>query len=231
MLTFSEHLYIRFHYSPEEAALVNMTPFGTELITAAGLLTNLMLDNRVRLDQNRLTILDPRPTQDDLLDESLARLASVGSLDHDDPEWFRGIADALPLGAKLENQITQKGLIFRQEKKGLFGLSKTITYPFHDPAVPMNLFETERAVMLHGAKPDPKTAALIFMATSVGAPRPWKLSRQENNRYDDRYAAIYGTYWGWYDKNEPVEHIEGLTADLRYAIADLTISWATIYVA
>lgn len=231
MLTFTEHLYIRFYYSPEEAALVNMTPFATGLLTAAGLLANLILYNRVRLEPDRLLILDPNTTQDDLLDEALARLASIGSIDHNDPEWFGRIADALPLGAKLENQITQKGLIYRQEKKGLFGLSKTITYPFHDPAVPLNLFETERAVMLHGARPDPKTAALIFMATSVGAPRPWKLSQKEHRKYDDRYTALYGTYWGWYDKNEPVEPIDGLTADTRHALADLTISWATIYVA
>ena len=102
---------------------------------------------------------------------------------NEDPEWFRRIADSLPLGAKLENQITQKGLIYRQEKKGMFGLSKTITYPSHDPAVPMNLFETERAVMLHAAKPDPQTAAIIFMATGMGAHRPWKLSLDENKRY------------------------------------------------
>ncbi|MFZ0544065.1 MAG: GPP34 family phosphoprotein [Candidatus Promineifilaceae bacterium] len=229
MLPFPEHLFIRLQYDPEAAALVNLTHDTTNLIAAAGLVVNLMLDNRVQLDKTQLLILDPQPTGSALLDEAVARLASVGSIDHNDPNWFQKIVDALPLGASLESAITQKGLINRQEKKAMFGLSKTVTYPFNDPSVPVSLFEGERAIMLHGARPDPKTAAIIFMASCWGASRPWKLSRQENKQYDDRYKAIYGDYWGWYDKDEPVEYIEGMTPDLRYAIADLAISWATIY--
>jgi hypothetical protein len=229
MLSFSEQLYIRLHYDPEEEALVNLTTGSSELIAAGGLLVNLMLDNRVRLDDTGLTILDPRPTQDNLLDEALARVAAIGSIDREDPEWFSRIVDRLPLGARLFNQLMEKIIIYRHEKKGLLGLSKKVLYPFHNTGIRDAIFETERAAMLHAANPDKKTAAIIFMASCWGAPRPWKLTRQENSLYDKRWKAVFGEYWGWYDRNEHVEPIKGITADLRYAIADLSISWATVH--
>jgi hypothetical protein len=231
MLTFYEQLYIRIHYSPDEEALVDLAASSSELIAAAGLLVNLLLINRVRLDNGQFTIINSQTTHDDLLDEALVRFASVGPINHDDPEWFQQIAEKLSLGARLFHQIMEKVLVYRHEKKGLLGLSKTIIYPFHDPAVRVALFEPERGIMLHGARPDPITATIIFMAYCWGALRPWKLSRQEENVYEKRWHNIFGEYWGWYDKNDRVEPIEGLTADLRYAIADLTISWATLHLA
>ena len=67
------------------------------------------------------------------------------------------------------------------------------------------------------------------MAYCWGAGRPWELSRQENKQYDKRWDALFGDYWGWYDRSDPAEPIPGIDADLRYAIADLSISWATIH--
>ena len=82
--------------------------------------------------------------------------------------------------------------------------------------------------MLHGAKPDPKTAAQIFMAYCWSAARPWDLSRKENKAYDNRWDALFGDYWGWYERDTALEPIEGISADLAYNIADLSISWATV---
>lgn len=231
MLSFAEQLFLRLNYNPDENALSHLNESDNELIAAGGLLVNLMLDRRVQLADDQVKILDPRPTQDPLLDESLARLASVGRIDHTDPEWFRHIVAALLLGAKLYQQLSERGIFYLQEKKGFMGLSKTITYPFRDPSLPVTLFENERAVMLHGAKPDPQTACQIFMAYCWGSARPGKLSRQEEKQYENRWETLFGDYWGWYDRNTPMEPIVGLDADLRYAIADLTISWATLHVA
>ncbi len=229
MLTFAERLYIRLHYSHEEEALVSLSNSSAELIAAAALTANLLIDKRIRLDDNQLVVVDPRPTQEPLLDEALARLASLGSIDREDPEWFQNVVDILPLGEKLAGQLTSKGLFQRQEKKGFLGLSKTITFPFKDKALATTFFEPERATMLHGAKPDALTATQIFMAYCWGAERPWKLSRQENKQYEKRWDALFGDYWGWYDKSDPSEPIEGLDTDLRYALADLSISWATVH--
>ena len=63
MLSFSEQLYIRLHYSPEQNVLVDLSGSSSELIAAGGLLVNLMLDNRVRLDKEQLTIIDPPPNR------------------------------------------------------------------------------------------------------------------------------------------------------------------------
>jgi hypothetical protein len=230
MLTFSELLFIRLYYDPEEEALVGLNDSSSDLIAAGGLVVNLMLDSRIRLDSNQFTIIDSRPTQDYLLDEALARLASLGPINREDPLWFYQIVERLPMGKRLFNQLMEKIIIHRQEKKALLGLSKKVLYPFHNPAVREALFEPERAAMLHAANPDKYTASTIFMAYCLGAPRPWKLSRNETNVYEKRWKSIFGDYWGWYDKTDPIEPIKGMTADLRYAIADLSISWATIHV-
>jgi hypothetical protein len=229
MFPFSEQLYLRLHYNPVENALTALTRSGSDLAAAGSLVANLMLDRRILLRTDRLEILDPRPTQDALLDEALARLASIGRIDPNDPEWFRHFAEVLPLGTKLFQQLSDKGIFYRQEKKGFLGLSKTVTFPFRDPGLPTTLFENERAIMLHSAKPDPQTATQIFMAYCWGTDRPWKLSRQEEKQYEKRWNALFGDYWGWYDRSDPAEPIAGLDPDLRHALANLTISWATLH--
>jgi hypothetical protein len=230
MLSFAEQLYIRLQYNPEENALTDFNDFSSGLIAAAGLTANLLIERRIQLDSHQLAIVDSRPTQDPLLDEALARLASIGPINREDSEWFRQIADKLPLGANLFQQLISKNIIYAQEKKGFLGLSKTLAYPFRDPTMLTTLFETERAIMLHNATPNPYTATQIFMAYCWGAEFPWKLSRQENKQYDQRWETIFGEYWGWYDKNAQLEPIPGLDPNLRYALADLTISWATVHV-
>jgi hypothetical protein len=226
MLTFTERLFIRLNYNPEIDALADFNDYATELTAAAGLMVNLMLDFRVRLDHNHIHIIDPRPTQDPMLDEALARLAAIPTFDHKNPEWFLQVADKLSFGAQLLQQFTQKGLIYRQEKKGLFGLSKSESYHFYDRSLPAKLFEPERTVMLLGAGPDPETAVLTFMAGSWGAPRPWKLSNKEHQQYDKRYETLFG---GWYSVGGLVEPIDGLPSDLRSALTELIISWATSF--
>jgi hypothetical protein len=228
MLSFTERLFLRIQYDPDEEALVGLNPGVNDLITAAGLLVNLMLDNRVRLETESLTILYDQPTQDQLLDEALARLANVGRLDREDPEWFGQIVGHLPMGTRLFNSIMEKIIIYRHEKKGALGLSNQVIYPFHNPAVREAIFKPEQITMLQAGSPDPATAALIFMAGCWGAPHPWNLSKSEKNLYDRRWQSLFGDYWGWYDKTDPTEPIQGITADLRYAIADLAISWATM---
>lgn len=230
MLSFSERLFIRLYYDPEEGALIGLNDSSSDLIAAGGLAVNLLLDGRIRFEANQLTIVDSRPTQDYLSDEALARLASLGPINREDPLWFSQIAERLPMGNRLFNQLMEKLVIHRQEKKVLMGLSKIVTYPFHNPAVRETLFEPERAAMLHAANPDKYTASVIFMAYCWGAARPWKLSRNENNLYEKRWQSIFGDYWGWYGKTDPIEPIKGMTANLRYAIADLTISWASVHV-
>jgi hypothetical protein len=164
MLSFTEQLFLGLYYSPETNALNAPNDFSSGLIAAAGLTANLLIDRRIRLEPQHLAILDPRPTQDPLLDEALARLASIGPINREDPEWFRKIADKLPLGANLFQQLISKNIIYAQEKKGFLGLAKTSTYPIREPSLPATLFESERAVRLPNDSPDPDTATPRVMA-------------------------------------------------------------------
>ena len=148
MLSFAEQLYIRLHYSSEEEALVSLNSSSAELIAAAAITVDLMLNKRIRLLKDQLEILDSRPTGDVLLDDGLARLASIGSIDREDPEWFIKIANILPFGEKFFRQLWDKGLFHRKEKKGFLGLSKTVAFPFKDPSLAATIFESERAIML-----------------------------------------------------------------------------------
>jgi hypothetical protein len=231
MLPFTEHLYIRLHYSPKEQAVVQLDPGSTELAVAGGLFVELLLDGRIRLTDSQIIITDPRPTQDELLDEALARLAAVPTYDQENPEWFAVVANHLPFGSRLIDRLLQKGILHQVEKRGFMGLSKTVLYPFREPALAQMLFETERAVMIHGSKPDPRTAALIFMAYTWPCERPWELSRQESKAYDNRGEALFGDYWGYYGTGKSAEPIGGLAPDIREAIGNVTVSWATIQAA
>lgn len=227
MLTFTEELFLLLHYSAKKGAIVELHPNTSALIVSGGILVELLLANRLRLDEQSLVVTDARATGDEVLDAALTSLAPAQPREPNNPEWVDPIAQRLPSAHRLFGRLLEKGILRREEKRALFGLSRSIIYPL-DPATAQQLIERVLNVMVRGAKPDPHSAALLFMTGVWGHSDFVELSGKEKKAYRKRWDDLFGDYWGLYTASHEMEPIEGLDPAIRTAIGDVTNSWVSM---
>ena len=227
MSNFTQDLFLLLHYSSKKDAIAELHPDTSNLIVAGGILVELLLAGRLRLDERTLVVTDAETTGDEILDEALARLAPAQPRKPDDPEWIGPIAQQLPPGGRLLDQLLNTGILHREEKRGLFGLSRSVIYLLA-PDVAQQLLDRQLNVMLHGAKPDPHTAALLLMAGAWGHDALVKLSGKEKKVWQKRWDILFSDYWGWYPADHEMEPIKGLAPATRKAIGDVALSWISI---
>jgi hypothetical protein len=227
MLTLSEELYLALHFDEKEASIVPLDPSTSHLVTAGGLVAELFLAGRLRLDETQLIVTGITPAGDALLDEALRRLHLGISFQTNDAEWFNAVAHKLPFGAQMLARLIKKGVIRPLEKRKWFGLSTTTTYPLQDSSITQRWQQLQMDVMVNGRQPAVRDAVLLFMSQAWGIPLPASLSRQEEKTAEKRWQALFGDYWGAY-VDQPTEPIPSLDPTVRTAIGHMTVSWATV---
>ncbi len=226
MLTLKEELFILLHYNSKKEALVDLSPSTSELSASGGVLVELILAGRVRMDENNLVVTDTSPLGDNILDEALTRLAPTQPIKLTQIDWILPIAKKLPIGHRLFASLFDKGILSREEERTLFGLSRSTIYPVASGII-QQLIERERHVMVNNAKPDLHTAALLFMASVWGSNSLGKLSGKEKKAYQKRWDVLFGDYWGEYPVDHEMEPIEGLNPAARKAIGSVAVSWVS----
>ncbi len=226
MLTLKEELFILLHYNSKKETLVDLSPSTSELIAFGGILVELMLAGRVRMDENNLVVMDTSPTGDNILDEALTRLSPTQPVKLTEIDWILPIVKKLPIGHQLVARLFDKGILSRKEERTMFGLSRSTIYPLAS-GIMQQLIERERHVMLNNAKPDLHTAALLFMASVWGSNSLGKLSGKEKKAYQKRWDVLFGDYWGEYPVDHQMEPIEGLDPATRKAIGSIAVSWVS----
>ena len=228
MLTLSEELYLALHFDENEGTIVPLDPSTSHLITAGGLVTELLLAGCLRLEANQLIVVDATPTGDNLFDETLRRLQPAISFPADDAEWFNAIAQKTAPGDLMLTRLLEKGAIRPLQKSKWFGLSNTTVYPLQDESISQRWHQLQMEVLVNGTPPKVKDALLLFMVRAWGAELPAALSRKEQKTADERWSALFGDYLGAYPVGEASEPIPGLDPATALAIGQLTISWATV---
>ncbi len=228
MLTLKEELFIALHYSTKKNALVNLNPSTSELISFGGALVELLLANRVQLDEHSLVVTDASATGDDILDEMLTRLAPTQSIKRTKQDWILPIAKKAPIGHRVVAGLLEKGFLSQAEERTMFGLARSVIY-LPAAEVIQDITERERAVMLHQTKPDLQTAVLLFMTIVWGGVAMLgKLTGKEKKIYNQRWDVLFSDYWGEYPVEHEMESIEGLEPSIRKAIGAVAVSWTTV---
>lgn len=115
--------------------------------------------------KGRVRVLDPSPTGDAVLDESLRR---VGEKHGKKPE---SILSALGKGLRehLLERLSAAGILRRQEGKVL-GIFPTTRWPADDRAHEAEVLSRLRSALVVGTTPDLRTAALAGLLSAVDAP-------------------------------------------------------------
>jgi len=193
-----------------------------DLTVGGGILAELFLAGRLRIQAGRLVVVDSSSAGDPLLDEAFTRLLPGNNVEPEDPEWVIPIIDQLPFGRRLLDRLIHQGILRREEKRTL-GILRGYKYFLQNPAERQRLIDQEYQVMVGGVAPDARSATLTFMIGTLGDVDPPKLSRKEKKVYNKRYEELFGDYWG-HMKSGKLAPIPGLDPAVQRTLGALTVS-------
>ncbi len=156
-----------------------------------GVLVELTLSGRVDIGDDKVTVRDAEPTGVPYLDEQLARIVEHGR------PWK--VKDSLHAAAKdaaggATQALVDRGLL-REEKKRILGLFPTRRYPEVDGTGEDEVRGRLNQVVMEGADPDERTAALVALlhgARLRGLAFP---QREGRKQIEARMAEIADGQW------------------------------------
>ncbi|MCX6030681.1 MAG: GPP34 family phosphoprotein [Chloroflexi bacterium] len=127
---------------------------------AAAFLADLALQGKIVVEDQRVSVLDPAPVGDDLLDETLQRLVKAGR-----PRKVKYWLNALGF-RKLPKQVAEylegRGVLRADEKRYLWVLPYAI-YPQQDASAKYWIKQNLRAAALTNTRPDRRGVELLSL--------------------------------------------------------------------
>ncbi|MER7753710.1 GPP34 family phosphoprotein [Kitasatospora sp. NPDC097643] len=209
---------------------------------AGGILADLVLAGRVVVAEGRLTVTDPTPTGEPLLDERLGRLAEWAEETGKDRGRGKGkgngdssakaadwlIQDHHTAVHAAVQRLCERGLVTEQRHRAL-GLFPVRRYPEADGTAERELRERLAAVVLHGADPDPATAALIAL---LHAARLHHLAFPElpRKQVEPRFAEIADRDWAGDSVREALRNVQAVFAAITAATVATTTAAVTVVI-
>ncbi|MEU4116215.1 GPP34 family phosphoprotein [Kitasatospora sp. NPDC028055] len=199
----------------------------TAWAATGGLLAELVLAGRVEVADGRLTVVDRTPTGDPLLDGRLERL----------DEWIGGrrpgrakaadwlTKDRATVLRDTELRLCDRGLV-TEERRRVLGIFPVRLYPEADGSVERALRERLTAVVLDGAEPELRTAALIALLHSA---RLHRLAFPDlpRKQVEPRFAEIAAGDWAGDSVREAIRNMQVTMAAVIAATAAATTAAAT----
>jgi hypothetical protein len=132
------------------------------LVLAGGVIADLALLERVRVEGKNLVVRDAAATGDDLLDDAVTAIAS-SKKPHDPKHWVNKLAGrSFHLHDRLIARLVSRGIL-REEEHKILWVFPDDRYPAVETAGEQATRDQLRAVVLTGADPDPRTAVLLSL--------------------------------------------------------------------
>ncbi|MEU9075179.1 GPP34 family phosphoprotein [Kitasatospora sp. NPDC004745] len=186
---------------------------------AGGLLADLALAGRIAVEEGRITVTDPTPTGEPLLDERLERLAewvgrkAPGKAKATD--WLT--KDHLTAVRATVQRLCERGLVV-EERHRVLGLFPVRRYPEADGSVERELRARLADVIRHHVTPDVRTATLIALLHSArlhGLAFP-DLPRK---RVEPRFAEIAAGDWAGDSVGQAIRNMQAAVAAIAVVTA------------
>jgi len=161
MLSFVEEITLLL-LDDTQGRFVDLPLSASDVVVAGAALMDLALANRVDSDLKQLTVVDTKPTGDDILDDALARIAQPGQ-ELTVSAAVEGLA-AYAEGYKekaLQRLVAHK--ILREENGRFLWVFPTRRYPVIDDTEQREVKARLRQVLLTDEIPDPRDVVLICL--------------------------------------------------------------------
>ena len=166
MLTLPEQLLLLA--LDDERGTSHIQSFGSVNYGLYGaLLMELAVRDRLQRQDKNLVVTDATPLGDTVLDEALHVMVGPGK-PRDATGWVNELAKRMShLEEQLLDRLVEQGILRREERRVLW-IFPWRRYPAENAAPEQAIREQLRAVLLDGAAPEPRTAALIQLVDVTG---------------------------------------------------------------
>ena len=160
MLTFLEEILL-IALDDDSGRLFELPKGVLEYALAGAMMMELAFQHRLDSDMTNLTIVNPAPTGDPLLDENLQLLAGEGTIPI--REGLRKIvANAETIKQQTFQSLVDKNILRREETRYFWGY-KTRRYPIVDDKEDREVRSRIRGVVLEDDFPGPRDVVLICL--------------------------------------------------------------------
>lgn len=170
-MRFAEEIMLMLLHD-ESGYLVPVPEWQMSCALAGAVLMDLSIENRIDTDLETLTVIDPTPTGDQLLDPTLEQIVADTEV-HNSQYWVERIAQRTDdIGdLALERLVAQDILEF--DSGGFWSLSKKVLrtgrYPTLDGRAGEEIKSRIMRVLLDGELPDPRDLVIIGLVHFCGA--------------------------------------------------------------
>ncbi len=187
MLTFAEEIMLllledesgRFVFVPEHSA---------NCVLSGAVLMDLALRGKIDTDLKKLTVTDPSPTGDDLLDPTFQRLVDAEE-QRDARYWVEYCQrDAMAIRQGALDRLCRNGILEREENRFLW-VFRSRRYPVRDDQPEREVKLRIMSILFSDEIPDPRDIAIIGLVDACGIFRHL-LSQREHRGARDRIAQI-----------------------------------------
>lgn len=170
MLTFAEEILLLL-LEDEQGKFLPVTRHALGHALVGAVLMDLAFANRIDTDPERLTVTDPTPTHNPMLDEVLERIVNSGKA-RSAVDWLKALSGdgAETIREQALASLVERGIVERRDTKVL-GIFRSRRYPPVDG-------ERMRAARLRISEllssdqiPDPRDVALVSLADACGVLR------------------------------------------------------------
>ena len=187
MLRFPEEIMLLL-LDDEGGEFVRVPEWSMQCALAGAVLMDLALENRIDTDPNWLTVIDPTPTGDDLLDPTLARIAQADG-ERDTRFWIQDIAQrAGPIRERVLERLVERGILFVRDDRFLW-VFQARRYPVVDGKADREVKLRIMEVLFSDEIPDPHDIVIVCLADACGIFREL-LSRRELEHVTARIEQV-----------------------------------------
>ena len=162
MLTFTEEILLLL-LNDEDGQFAPIPEDNLACALVGAVLMDLAFANRIDTDPRKLTVIDPTPTGNPILDSTLARLAAH-QLGLSTRIWIRKLSleDASNIRAQALDSLVERGILEQRARKFLWAF-RTRRYPTLDGRAEREV-KLRIGDLLHSDDiPDPRDVALICL--------------------------------------------------------------------
>lgn len=161
MLGFVEEIVL-LQLDDTHGKLTELPQSASDVVLAGAALMDLALHDRIDTDLERLVVVDPRPTGDDILDEVLAHVASAGT----ELTIGAAIAQVTLYSRKYQGRalrrLVDKGIL-REEDGRFLWVFHIRRYPVVDDREQREVKTRLRQLILSDEIPDPRDIVLLCL--------------------------------------------------------------------
>lgn len=165
MLSFVEEIVLLM-LDDDTGRLPDLPLASMETVLAGAALMDLALRDRIDTDLERLTVIDPAPLGDDILDDALRRLAAAENVTV--PDAVEALAThADPYCDQALARLVAGGIL-REDNGRFLWMFRRRRYPVVDDGEQREVRERLRRVVLTDEIPDPRDVVMICLVDACG---------------------------------------------------------------